>query len=400
MSFYKYSKLFLFVFLLLLFSVNIIIGQGIISDHNSCDLTQIPQRWIDSAKTKLHIAYGHTSHGSQITTGMTGLVTFINNGGLGLSYPENLFAWNNGGADGALDLHDYAMAGDVGYYPAWYNNTISYLDNPSNSDVNVIIWSWCGQVSGNSEQEMIDEYLNPMTALETTHPGVTFVYMTGHLDGSGEEGNLHQRNEQIRTYCLTNGKVLYDFADIESYDPEGNYYLPLLANDNCDYDSDGNGSVDANWAIDWQNSHTEGVDWYTCYAAHSQSLNANLKAYAAWWLWARLAGWDPAVGINDLESRTQSQFILQQNYPNPFNPGTTIIYDLYVNSQVELTIFNSLGQKLETLVNTYQTVDHYEATWNASNYPSGIYFYRLWVSTPSGNAGTNFSETKKMVIMK
>jgi hypothetical protein len=41
----------------------------------------------------------------------------------------------------------------------------------------------------------------------------------------------------------------------------------------------------------WQNSHTRGADWFDCPSAHSQPLNANMKAYAAWWLFARLAGW-------------------------------------------------------------------------------------------------------------
>jgi hypothetical protein len=118
--------------------------------------------------------------------------------------------------------------------------------------------------------------------------------MTGHLNGTGETGNVHIRNEQIRKYCKDNNKYLYDFNDIESYDPDGNYYRAKLANDNCDYDSDGNGSLDKNWAIDWQNAHTVNVDWYAInpLPQHTQSLNGNLKAYAAWYLWARLAGWD------------------------------------------------------------------------------------------------------------
>ena len=47
-----------------------------------------------------------------------------------------------------------------------------------------------------------------------------------------------------------------------------------------------------NWCTEWQESHTEGVDWFDNYTAHSYPINGNQKAYAAWWLWARLGGWD------------------------------------------------------------------------------------------------------------
>lgn len=251
-------------------------------------LRSIPESAITSAKDTLHVAYGHTSHGSQITNGMTGLVSFMN----GQGYGSNLFSWNNGGSNGALDLHDNAMGGDVGYYPQWVDNTRDYLQKPSNSDVNVIIWSWCGQVASRTEQSMLDTYLIPMTQLEEDYPNITFIYMTGHLDGSGLTGNLHDRNDQIRDYCSVNKKVLYDFENIESYDPDGAYYGDKIPNDNCDYDSNNNGERDANWAINWQNSHVENTDWYSCGSAHSQPLNANRKAYAIWWLLSGIAGWD------------------------------------------------------------------------------------------------------------
>ncbi len=103
-----------------------------------------------------------------------------------------------------------------------------------------------------------------MSQLEESYPNVKFIYMTCHLNGTGATGNLNLRNEQIRDYCIANKKILYDFADIESYDPDGlvNYML-LNANDNCDYDSDENGSLDKNWATSWQNTHTKDVDWYS-----------------------------------------------------------------------------------------------------------------------------------------
>ena len=260
-------------------------GGGVtdkIVDHRCTDLSKIPTESIEKAKEDLYIVYGHTSHGSQLITGMNGLNDFKN---------TDLYSFNNEGSNGALHLHDGGVYGDLGNpnRTAWAQETREYIaDHP---DVNVVIWSWCGQASTATEED-INTYLNLMDGLEKDFPAIQFIYMTGHLDGTGETGNLHVRNEQIRSFCETHGKFLYDFADIESYDPEGNYYLDKLANDGCNYDSDGDGRRDKNWAVDWQNSHTEGVDWYECESAHSEPLNANRKAYAAWWLWARLAGWD------------------------------------------------------------------------------------------------------------
>ena len=251
-----------------------------IVDHTCCDIDAIPESAIEAAKTNLIIAYGHTSHGSQLVTGMSGLITF----------KGTLYDFNSDGSGGALQLRDtpFSGASDLGNpdWTSWATATRTYLN--AHSEVNVVIWSWCGQVSLATE-ENINTYLDLMSALEIDYPDVAFVYMTGHLDGTGLTGNLHIRNEQIRAYCRTNDKILYDFADIETYDPDGTYFGDRIPNDGCYYDTNGDLSRDGNWAIEWQNSHPS--EWYDCVAAHSQPLNANLKAYAAWYLWARLAGW-------------------------------------------------------------------------------------------------------------
>jgi PKD repeat protein len=251
----------------------------IIIDHTSTHLAEVPLSAITSAKSTLHIAYGHTSHGSQITDGMTGLVSFAN-----APYGGSTYRWNNGGTGGALDLHDSPFSGayDLGNpdRTAWAAATRTYLN--AHPDVNVIMWSWCGQADTSSAD--ITTYLNLMNGLETEFPNVSFVYMTGHLVGTGSNGNLNQRNEQIRAYARANNKILFDFADIESYDPEGLVnYMALNADDGCNYNG-------GNWATAWQNAHPG--QWYDCGAAHTQPLNANMKAYAAWNLWARLAGWN------------------------------------------------------------------------------------------------------------
>ncbi|MFH1196429.1 MAG: T9SS type A sorting domain-containing protein [bacterium] len=85
-------------------------------------------------------------------------------------------------------------------------------------------------------------------------------------------------------------------------------------------------------------------------------------------------------------------FSLEQNYPNPFNPVTTICYRLPQAGLITLEIFNVLGQKLETLVNEFQTAGKYQLQWKPQDLPSGIYFYRI----KSGQ----FINTKKMEYLK
>ena len=262
-------------------------GAPILIDHRSTDITQLTETQINRAKAKLHIAYGHTSHGSQLVDGMSGLVDFANSGGRGLRLPRDIFVWNDGGSDGALDLHDYAMDGDVGYYPDWVRNTRAYLDDPANANVNVIVWSWCGQMPDKySAGTLSSEYLLPMARLEKLYPHVVFVYMTGHVDIWNDAANK-AACRVIRDWCAVKNRVLYDFNDIEHYDPDGRYYR--YVGDDCGiYDGPG-GTETGNWATRWQNSHVEGRDWYNCGSAHSQPLNANQKAYAAWALWCQIA---------------------------------------------------------------------------------------------------------------
>jgi len=91
-------------------------------------------------------------------------------------------------------------------------------------------------------------------------------------------------------------------------------------------------------------------------------------------------------------------FQLQQNYPNPFNPQTTINYSVKENSNITITLYSLLGEKIATLVNKDQNAGNYDIVWNASNYPSGIYIY---IMTAESNVSKNtFQNVKKMVLLK
>jgi hypothetical protein len=101
--------------------------------------------------------------------------------------------------------------------------------------------------------------------------------------------------------------------------------------------------------------------------------------------------------ISKNENTTPSNFYLMQNYPNPFNPVTTIKFSIPSNGNLELKIFNLLGQEVKNLANGSYDAGTYSVQFNALNIPSGIYFYTLRFS---GKDGKNYSNSKKLVLIK
>ncbi|MFI5251293.1 MAG: PKD domain-containing protein [Bacteroidota bacterium] len=94
-----------------------------------------------------------------------------------------------------------------------------------------------------------------------------------------------------------------------------------------------------------------------------------------------------------------SAFALHQNYPNPFNPVTVLSYDLPVSSHVTLTIYNTLGQVVSTLVNNVQDAGFRSVEWNGNNIASGVYFYRI-EAVGVNDPAKAFTQVKKMVLIK
>ncbi len=255
-------------------------SQPVIIDHTCTDLSKVPEKYVNAAKKKFKLAYGHTSHGSQIVSGMKALAN-----------ANDLYRYNRDGSGNALSLWDYNPRGDLGNpnRTEWARRTRELLEG-NGRDRNLMMWSWCGQAGSASERD-IDTYLSLMSKLEKEFPNVTFVYMTGHLNGSGARGNLNRSNEQIREYCRKNGKALFDFADIESYDPDGKVnFMELYGRDNCDYRKDGGRG---NWAREWITNNPNHGLALPSRAAHTHPLNGALKGRAFWWMIAQLAGWNP-----------------------------------------------------------------------------------------------------------
>jgi hypothetical protein len=98
------------------------------------------------------------------------------------------------------------------------------------------------------------------------------------------------------------------------------------------------------------------------------------------------------IGISNNNNEVPLSYALGQNYPNPFNPATQIEYTIPKQSFVSIKVYNLLGQDVATLVNSVKQAGVHDVTFNASELPSGIYYYRM-------NAG-NYSDVRKMILVK
>ncbi|GAG67719.1 unnamed protein product, partial [marine sediment metagenome] len=185
---------------------------GLIIDHTCIDLNYIPSEYITAAQDDVKIHYAHTSHGSQVTTGLTRLeasnATF-DSSIVSLSLPTDA---------GALCILDgnppqtYIEPDD--YWQGEIARAITQNTIDNNPTLTVSLWSWCTQLNS-YDAAGTQEYLDAMTLLETANSGITFIYMTSNAQSGDSTGyNRWINNEMVRQYCLDNDKILFDFADL------------------------------------------------------------------------------------------------------------------------------------------------------------------------------------------
>jgi hypothetical protein len=368
----------------LVFSQVYIAGHSVAKEEV---LRSIPPEYINKARNELVISYQHTSHGTHVSRGMYGLPDYK-------AGDNTLFAISRNSAEaGKLQFMDERMelyppgakdlsAGET----TFVETTRNFLDAEENAHVNVVMWAWCDI----SDHQVSVYYLPGMDTLISeygeggskigTGTGqralpVTFVFMTGHATRNFNvgEGRPWNQAQLIIDHCNANGHLCLDYYSIDTHDMDDNYWED--ASDNADSESYG-----GNFFQDFQDAHSVGDGYYenrsspggdVSYGTHTtQHITSNRKAYAMWWILARIVGWESGGDPTGVYAPERQELTI---YPNPGNGIFRIdASDLHIE---EIRIIDALGRIVRKFESPVLDSDH--ISMDLSGIQPGYYYVNI-----------------------
>jgi len=353
----------------------------IVINHTCTSLESIPFDAIATAQDSCKWHYARLSHGRQLMVGFDLIeaadpfyaAIWPSDGGSLPDEPDMLCIYTD-----PVTADGYWLGGGI-------DITRSIL--AGTPALNISAMSWCTELN-TASQSYVQDYLTAMQTLESEFPNVTFVYFTGTAEYDGAYGyNRALRNEEIRSFCVANNKVLYDFEDLDSW-----WYNPVAeAWEKATYEYEGH-------IVPVEHPELAGDD-----AEHTSYESCEQKGRAAWWMMAVLSGWLAPTAVDGGgpgdagRGPSRSGDFELSCHPNPCNPGTTIGFSLSAPRHTSLSIYDTQGRLVRTLIEQPLAAGKHSIVWNGTNdsgarVASGLYLYRI---TAAGE-----SSTKKILLLR
>ncbi len=296
---------------------------------------------------------------------------------LAVSYPSSLplgyspfTVYVENGSGGYVENARVCIMKDDEIYDVGYTNVagfvIFYPSTTTTGTMDITIykhnyWVYEGQIEITGGDSDLFINMVPDSAPVVVFPGDTFTF-TGSLTN-----NLNQST-------TTDVWTMVDVPDVGLYGPISNYNnIPLGPSETLTYEG-------VQQAV--PHSAEPGIYRYISYCGDYDTNILDSSSFV-FYVFGAASGGNDTWGLNGWFDGSRndipSNYSLSANYPNPFNATTTIAYQLPKAGDVQLEIYNLMGQGVRTLVNSYQQAGTYRINWDASEYSSGIYFYRLKV---------------------
>ncbi|HSG27444.1 MAG TPA: T9SS type A sorting domain-containing protein [Candidatus Krumholzibacterium sp.] len=323
-------------------------ADELLFDHRQTDLTLDPGLVLE-ARESTRILFIRLSHGRQITVGLERIEDEDLSVCLGF---DQLCE-----EPGALDIYNRETLP----YDFWLEGGADSIRAvlAAEDRINMVMFAWCTHLNSYSLEE-VDMYLDSMASLEVDYPGVIFVYATGTAEEQGGYGfNRYLCNLKIRNHCHITGRMLYDFADIESW----------YGGQRAMYEYNG---------VQVPYLHP---DLYGNDAEHASFLNCEYKAMVFWHMVVSTVD-DLGVEDGEPDGKTPPDPFSVSVYPNPFNPRTTISFTLRSGGAVRLGIYDAAGRLVRRLIEGDRpegtSVEYWDGLdGSGGRVASGVYIYRL-----------------------